>query len=167
MHINVRSQAGPTGQGVVNEVDDAHIHGFRQRNLLVPDGLQICAKVIEFGHSVGSRALRGFGTLISVNMVAADVYEVVVGQRVGSQLQQGEIAITEETVHRVHMSQAYYRRLCGATTTHEWVLLNAFQFLLEREPNTAILKAFDLPDIANYFPEFEAEMHQRLAYLGT
>lgn len=97
-------------------------------------------------------------------MVAADVYEVVIGQRVGSQLQHGEIAITEETVHRVHMSQAYYRKLCGGTTTHEWVLLNAFQFLLEREPNTAILKAFDLPDIANYFPEFEAEMQQRLGY---
>ena len=97
-------------------------------------------------------------------MVAADVYEVVIGQRVGSQLQQGEIAITEETVHRVHMSQAYYRKLCGATATHEWVLLKAFQFLLEREPNTAILEVFGLPDIANYFPEFEAEMQQRLGY---
>jgi len=47
------------------------------------------------------------------------------------------------------------------------VLLNAFQFLLEREPNTAILKTFDLPDIAHYFPEFEAEMQQRLGYQGS
>ncbi|NCF33398.1 MAG: hypothetical protein GWP50_07485 [Proteobacteria bacterium] len=102
--------------------------------------------------------------MISVNMIAADVYEVVIGQRVGAELKQGDIAITEETEHRVHMSQEYYRKLCGATTTHEWVLLNAFQFLLEREPNTAILKTFDLPDIARYFPEFEAEMQERLGY---
>ena len=129
----------------------------------MPDGLQICAKVAQFGHSHSSQAVAKV-PMISVNMVAADVYEVVIGQRVGTELQQGEIAITQETEHRVHMSQAYYRKLCGATTTHEWVLLNAFQFLLEREPNTAILKSFDLPDIARYFPEFEAEMQQRLGY---
>jgi hypothetical protein len=105
--------------------------------------------------------------VISVNMVEADVYEVVVGQRVGSALQRGEVNITEETIHRVHMSQAYYRKLCGATTTHEWVLLNAFQFLLEREPNTAILKVFDLSDVGRYFPEFESEMQLRLGYWGA
>lgn len=105
--------------------------------------------------------------MISVNMVEADVYEVVIGQRVGSALQRGEVNITEETIHRVRMSQAYYRKLCGATTTHEWVLLNAFQFLLEREPNTAILKAFDLPDVGRYFPEFEFEMQLRLGYWGA
>lgn len=105
--------------------------------------------------------------MISVNMVEADVYEVVVGQRVGSALQRGEVNITQETIHRVHMSQAYYRKLCGATTTHEWVLLNAFQFLLEREPNTAILKVFDLSDVGRYFPEFESEMQLRLGYWGA
>ena len=35
--------------------------------------------------------------MISVNMVEADVYEVVIGQRVGSALQRGEVNITEET----------------------------------------------------------------------
>lgn len=132
----------------------------------MPDCLQICAKVAQFGHSHGSGGVTK-GLMISVNMVAADVYEVVVGQRVGTNLKQGEIAITQETEHRVHMSQEYYRKLCGATTTHEWVLLNAFQFLLEREPNTAILKAFDLPDIARYFPEFETEMQARLGYTAV
>jgi hypothetical protein len=47
------------------------------------------------------------------------------------------------------------------------VLLNAFQFLLEREPNSAILKAFDLPDVGRYFPEFESEMQLRLGYWGA
>ena len=87
--------------------------------------------------------------MIGVNMVAANVYEVVV---------EGET----ETTHRVHMSQDYYRQLCGATVTHEYVLVQAFRFLLEREPNTAILPEFDLPEIARYFPEFEEELKQRL-----
>ena len=88
--------------------------------------------------------------MIGVNMVAANVYEVVV---------EGET----ETTHRVHMSQAYYRALCGATVTHEYVLVQAFRYLLEREPNTAILAEFDLPDISKYFEDFEAVIKDRLA----
>lgn len=87
--------------------------------------------------------------MISVNMVEANVYEVIV---------EGE----EETIHRVHMSQAYYRELCGATITHEFVLVSAFRFLLDREPNTAILAEFDLQDINRYFPEFDSEIKDRL-----
>lgn len=88
--------------------------------------------------------------MISVNMVDANVYEVCV-------------EADQETVHRVHMSQEFYRELCGAAVTHEYVLVTAFRFLLEREPNTAILREFDLPVIGNYFPEFETEMKSRLA----
>jgi hypothetical protein len=88
--------------------------------------------------------------MISVNMVAANVYEVVV---------EGEV----ETTHRVHMSQEYYRKLCGATVTHEYVLVQAFRFLLEREPNTAILSEFAITDIGRYFPEFEAVIIDRLS----
>ena len=88
--------------------------------------------------------------MIGVNMVAANVYEVVV---------EGE----SPTTHRVHMSQEYYRELCGATVTHEYVLVQAFRFLLEREPNTSILREFDIGDINHYFAEFEAVMKDRLA----
>ncbi|MDG2278939.1 MAG: hypothetical protein P8L31_13335 [Pseudomonadales bacterium] len=87
--------------------------------------------------------------MISANMVDANVYEVVV---------EGD----QETTHRVHMSQEYYRSLCGATITHEFVLISAFRFLLEREPNTAILAEFDVQDINRYFPEFENEIKDRL-----
>ena len=90
---------------------------------------------------------------ISVSLVDADTYEVVVG---------GGRAGSTETTHRVHMSQAYYRALCGGTVTHEWVLVVSFRFLLEREPNTAILPEFDLPVIGEYFPEYEREMRARL-----
>ena len=87
--------------------------------------------------------------MIGVNMVAANVYEVVV---------EGDT----ETRHRVHMSQEYYHSLCGASVTHEYVLVQAFRFLLEHEPNTAILAEFELSDIARYFPEFEAALKERL-----
>ena len=87
--------------------------------------------------------------MISVNLVDADTYQVVVES-------------DSETEHRVTMSQTYYRALCGATVTHEFVIMSAFRVLLEREPNTAILSAFDLEDINRYFPEFEGDIKARL-----
>jgi hypothetical protein len=86
---------------------------------------------------------------ITATLVASNTYEVVVDGNT-------------ETRHRVHMSPEYYRKLCGGTMTHEWVLIQAFRFLLEREPNTSILAEFDLPVIGRYFPEFEQDMERRL-----
>ena len=87
--------------------------------------------------------------MISVNMVEANVYNVVV---------EGD----SQTSHRVHMSQEFYRSLCGASVTHEYVLVQAFRFLLEHEANTQILAEFDLSDISRYFPQFEAVLKDRL-----
>jgi hypothetical protein len=87
--------------------------------------------------------------MISVSMVEANTYEVVVA---------GE----NETRHRVHMSQDYYRELSGGTVTHEWVLVQAFQFLLEKESNTQILREFDLQALNQYFADFEENLAGRL-----
>lgn len=87
--------------------------------------------------------------MISASMVAANVWEVVVEKPV-------------ETVHRVSLSPEFHRRLCGGGMTQEWVIVQAFRFLLEREVNTSILPEFDLEDIGRYFPEFESEMARRL-----
>jgi len=87
--------------------------------------------------------------VISASLVDANTYEVVVSGKT-------------ETTHRVRMSPDYYQKLSGAQFTHEWVLIQAFQFLLEREPNTAILQEFDVAVINRYFPEFEAAMAKRL-----
>jgi hypothetical protein len=88
--------------------------------------------------------------MISVIMVDPNIYEV-------------RIEGDPQTRHRVHMSQEYFRKLCGGTVTHEWVLMQAFKFLLEREPSTSILAEFDLADISTYFPEFEDEIKGVLA----
>lgn len=87
--------------------------------------------------------------MISVTMVDANVYEVVV---------EGQT----ETSHRVALSQDYYRKLSGRQFTHEWIIIQAFQFLLEHEANTSILREFDLEDINRFFPEFETEIERRL-----
>lgn len=38
-----------------------------------------------------------------------------------------------------------------------------FRFLLEREPRSSILRAFDITVVGRYFPEYEAEIEHRLA----
>jgi hypothetical protein len=46
--------------------------------------------------------------------------------------------------------------------TPEELIERSFEFLLEREPNTSILRRFDLPVIQTYFPEYERVMIQAL-----
>ena len=62
------------------------------------------------------------------------------------------------THHRVTLSSDYYEQLTGGDISPEMLLKKSFEFLLQRESNTAILEAFDLQLISQYFPEFEQEM---------
>ena len=89
--------------------------------------------------------------MIQVTMVAANTYQVAVDGR-------GR----EPSLHLVSLSQEYYRHLSGGTVTHEWVIVQAFQFLLERMPNTDIRDALDLADVAAHFDDFETEVTRRL-----
>ena len=88
--------------------------------------------------------------MIGVTLVDADVYEAVL-ERDG-----------KRAVHRVHMSRNCYLRLSGGAFTHEWVIAQALQFLLEREDGAEIPTALDLADIGQRYPEFEAEIERRL-----
>ncbi len=54
---------------------------------------------------------------------------------------------------------------CGHVTAEELVRAS-FEFLLEREPATSILRAFSLDVIGRYFPEFPAEIGARLSGSG-
>ena len=60
------------------------------------------------------------------------------------------------TEHEVAVSRAEYLRYGGGDVTD--LVRRAFAFLLAREPNTAILRRFDLGDIERYFPEFASEI---------
>ena len=44
----------------------------------------------------------------------------------------------------------------------EDLIQSSFEFLLEREPKESILRKFDLPVIARYFPEYERAIRKRL-----
>lgn len=87
--------------------------------------------------------------MISVTLVDANTYEVVVGD-------------AARRVHRVRMQGDYYRKLSGGAFTHEWVLVQAFQFLLEQEPAVEIPAEFDIEDFAGAYPAFEADIERRL-----
>ena len=87
--------------------------------------------------------------MISVTLVDANTYEVVVGD-------------AARRVHRVRMHGDYYRKLSGGAFTHEWVLVQAFRFLLEQEPGVPIPPEFDLETLAAGFAGFEADIERRL-----
>ena len=58
------------------------------------------------------------------------------------------------TTHKVTVTPAYYERLTGGQVSAETLVEKSFDFLLAREPNTSILRSFDLPLIGRYFPEY-------------
>jgi hypothetical protein len=80
--------------------------------------------------------------LITVEPVDAGTFRVTVAGRV-------------TTSHTVTLSPEYHRRLTGGRVPAQELMRRSFEFLLEREDNTSILRAFDLPVIARYFPEYE------------
>jgi hypothetical protein len=61
------------------------------------------------------------------------------------------------TEHRVRVTANDLQRF-GRGADGKALLEASFRFLLEREPNTSILREFDLPVISRYFPEYEREI---------
>jgi hypothetical protein len=80
--------------------------------------------------------------MITVNPIDNTTFEVVV-----------DAGTT--TTHKVTLKSAYYEKLTNQRVTPEVLVEKSFEFLLERESNTSILSSFDLPVIAQYFPEYE------------
>ena len=67
-----------------------------------------------------------------------------------------EVTVTDSgtsTTHEVTVSPDSLERF-GEGAPAERLLEASFRFLLEREPKEAILRRFDLPVIARYFPEY-------------
>jgi hypothetical protein len=73
-----------------------------------------------------------------------------------------EVRATSTTQHRVTASAAYLQELGVGSFQASHVVHEAFEFLLEHEPNTAILSAFDLREIERYFPAFRRQIAQRM-----
>lgn len=62
-----------------------------------------------------------------------------------------------KTRHVVVVTQQDLRRWSEGTGRKdaEDLVARSFEFLLEREPATSILRRFDLSDIRRYFPEYD------------
>ncbi|HLH56045.1 MAG TPA: hypothetical protein VKY92_20760 [Verrucomicrobiae bacterium] len=71
------------------------------------------------------------------------------------------VKATVTTHHRVRVTEQDVQRF-GAGKPAEALLEESFRFLLDHEPNTSILPAFDLPLIGRYFPAYEEEIQTRL-----
>ncbi len=65
-----------------------------------------------------------------------------------------------QTVHIVSLEESYFKKLTEGKITAEKLVYLSFEFLLDREPNTSILKRFNLREINHYFPEYESEIAQ-------
>jgi hypothetical protein len=65
---------------------------------------------------------------------------------------------SSETTHEVMVTRADFERLAGEDETGTQFIRRCFEFLLEREPNEAIMSTFDVSVIKTYFPEFEEEI---------
>ena len=66
------------------------------------------------------------------------------------------------TTHTVTVAPEYAQKLTGGRVSTEALVERSFEFLLERESNTSILRSFDLPVIKRYFPEYERTIGARL-----
>ncbi|OYY48743.1 MAG: hypothetical protein B7Y48_08820 [Methylophilales bacterium 28-44-11] len=61
----------------------------------------------------------------------------------------------QTTSHHVTVKSTYALQLTQGKISTAELVKQSFIFLLQREPNTSILRNFDLSVIAHYFPEYE------------
>ena len=75
-----------------------------------------------------------------------------------------EVTVEDRTVttHRVTVTSEVYDDLTEGNVSIERLIEKSFEFLLQREPNTSILRRFDLPIIGRYFPEYEKTIRSML-----
>jgi hypothetical protein len=86
---------------------------------------------------------------IRVTYLGGDKYSIEVQDRVSA------------TQHEVDVTVAALDRFGGGLGA-ERLLEESFQFLLEHEPKEAILRHFEISEIARYFPEYPTEIRRRL-----
>jgi len=85
--------------------------------------------------------------------------EIVLSDSAGGWLAQVTIRDRSTTTHRVKISRAEHERYGDGDVAD--LVRRSFDFLLEREPNTSILREFDLSAIERYFPEYPEAIARR------
>lgn len=62
---------------------------------------------------------------------------------------------SSNTTHQVSIEPNYALKLCAGKITTAQLVEKSFEFLLEREANTSIMRSFDLSVITHYYSEYE------------
>ena len=86
--------------------------------------------------------------MINIKKIDKTTYRVVVENR-------------SMTSHMVTLPAHYYEALTEKRVSPETLIEKSFEFLLEREPNTSILRSFELSVIGSYFPKYEETIKQQ------
>ena len=68
-----------------------------------------------------------------------------------------KVSAVTSTEHRVTLTDTYWEQIWNRRLPKKDVIARSFAFLLEREPNSSILRTFDLPVIQRYFGEYEGK----------
>ena len=97
---------------------------------------------------MGLPFLAGASVSIQVKQINAETFEV-------------DVAGASPTRHVVTAPAGYVSRLAGGAVDAATLVEASFEFLLEREPNTSILRSFELSVIQSYFPDYEGMMKSR------
>jgi hypothetical protein len=96
---------------------------------------------------------EGARPVLEIEVISMDVERLVSRFRVCVKDADGST-----TEHEVTLSVADHERLGSGFPSPGAFIQACFVFLLEREPKESILRAFDVSQVATYFPEFEAEI---------
>jgi hypothetical protein len=91
--------------------------------------------------------------------MAARQIEIAGGANDDGWLARVTVTDRTRTTHVVRISRAELERYGGGDVNE--LLRCSFEFLLDRESNTSILREFDLGTIERYFPEYAAAMKRR------
>jgi hypothetical protein len=67
-----------------------------------------------------------------------------------------------QTRHKVSMDKGYYEKISNGIIGPEDFVKKSFEFLLKREDKNSILKEFNIKQISEYFPEYEAEIKKTI-----
>ena len=62
---------------------------------------------------------------------------------------------SSNTTHQVSIEPNYALKLTAGKITTAQLVEKSFEFLLEREANTSIMRSFDLSVITHYYSEYE------------
>ena len=63
-----------------------------------------------------------------------------------------------QTRHKVSMDREYYKKISTGIIGPKEFVKKSSEFLLKREDKDSILKEFNIKQISEYFPEYEAEI---------